>query len=151
MNRMFHFKAETNADLANEAFHASNNIGWMHDDRYKGSTKIPYNPDWLYLSCYMDGEFVGSVFGLPDGEDLNLHIAFLRPLFGKSVPMAKLALDWIKSNLPEHRRYWASVASCNELVKSYVVKLGFVFHHHEKSGWLKHGVEHGKDVFIYVV
>jgi len=148
---MFHFKAETDAVLVDKAFHASNNIGWMHDDRYKGSTKIPYNPDWLYLSCYMDGEFVGSVFGLPDGEDLNLHIAFLRPLFGKSVPMAKLALDWAKANLPEHRRYWASVTPYNELAKRFVEKLGFVYARHDSKGWFRDGKEWGKDVYLYSV
>jgi hypothetical protein len=152
VNRMFHFKAETNADLANEAFHAPNSIKWAHDDTHKGKFTIPYNPNWLYLSCYVDGIYCGCVFGLPTPEgDLSFHIAFLPRIFGRSSILGKSALGWLKVNVPEYRRYWASIAPYNTLTKRFVEKIGFVYHHHDKSGWLVDGVEHGKDVYLYSV
>jgi len=106
---MFHFKEETDAELVNQAFHASNNINWAHDDSFQGKFKIPYYQGWLYLSCFMDGEFMGCIFGLPDGEEIKLHMAFTKTLYGKTVSLGKLAIDWIKWNLPQFKTYSASI------------------------------------------
>ena len=149
---MFTFEILTDATLANEAFHSPNNIRWAHDDNYKGSFKIPYNHDWLFLGCYINGEFVGCIMGLPGGPaDISLHIAFLPNAYGQTEALVKAFLAWLKYNMPEYRRYWASIVPYNALVKRLLGKTGFTYHHHDKGGWLKDGITHGKDVHFYQV
>jgi hypothetical protein len=146
-----YYKLIDDEEIINYIFHLPNNEKWLYDDTWQAlSTTLPYLPHNYYLACYLNDEIVGLVLGYPSesNKELHLHLAFIPKVYGKCEEICQGVIKWYLNNTPFDILV-CSVASNNSLARKIVKACNFSFYKHEKEGWLKNGIEYGKDFFIF--
>ena len=131
-DKMFTFAPETDFYRINQAFHSANNFKWANNGE---EFSLFPSENENYFSCSRDGEFLGLIMLRDlDGNNAEIHIAFLPEAYGKVRGIGKEFLYCMSAVIPG-TVLWAPVKKENSLARSLVENLGFEYQGDDGNGY----------------